>query len=262
MGVNYDFSGYVTKNDLKCSDGRTIRKGAFKGCDGKKVPLVYQHQHFDIDNVLGHMILEEREDGVYGKGYFNDTEKALKAKAQVNHGDLTHLSIYANQLKQDHGDVLHGVIREVSLVLAGANPGAVIDFPIIAHSGEMVEDEGVFYLPDDISISHAEEEKKEPEEKEPEKKEEDGKEESKETIQQIFDSMNEKQKKVTYFMIGQAMKDAKTGNDTKVHEHSYCYHGRQRKNGIYHRPSYHFKQRYDACWLYRQKRTAAISQLS
>ena len=219
MGANYDFSGYVTKNDLKCSDGRTIRKGAFKGCDGKRVPLVYQHQHYEIDNVLGHMILEEREDGVYGKGYFNDTEKAINAKKQVNHGDLTHLSIYANQLKQDHGDVLHGVIREVSLVLAGANPGAVIDFPIIAHSGEMVEDEGIFYLPDDISITHADEEEKkeEPKEEKPaeDEKEPEEKKEGKETIQQIFDSMTEKQKKVCCFMIGEAMRDAKAGNDKK-----------------------------------------------
>ena len=147
MGVNYDFCGYVTKNDLKCSDGRTIRKDAFAGDDGKRVPLVYQHQHFDPENVLGHMELENKEDGVYGYGYFNNTPKAQLTKEQVLHGDLTHMSIYANQLTQDHGNVLHGAIREVSLVLAGANPGALIDFPIIAHSGEEVEDEAIFWLP-------------------------------------------------------------------------------------------------------------------
>ena len=120
MGVNYDFSGYATKNDLKCSDGRTIRKNAFKDCDGQTVPLVWQHQHNDIDNVLGHALLENREDGVYCYGFFNDDEAGQKAKKRVNNGDITHMSIYANQLKQDHGNVLHGMIREVSLVLAGA----------------------------------------------------------------------------------------------------------------------------------------------
>ena len=141
MGVKYDFSGYATKNDLRCSDGRTIRKNAFKDCDGKQVPLVWQHQHNEVRNVLGHALLENREDGVYCYGSFNNSEEGQDAKLRVQNGDITHMSIYANQLTQDHGNVLHGVIREVSLVLAGANPGALIDYPILAHSGELIEDE-------------------------------------------------------------------------------------------------------------------------
>ena len=219
MGVNYDFCGYVTKNDLKCSDGRTIRKDAFADDDGKRVPLVYQHQHFDPENVLGHMILENKDDGVYGYGYFNGTPKAQLTKEQVLHGDLTHMSIYANQLKQDHGNVLHGAIREVSLVLAGANPGAVIDFPILAHSGEEIEDEAIFWLPDndEISLYHAEKEEEEMEDSEkktveekdaPEEEEKKG-----ETVKEVFDTLNEKQKKVVYYMIGQALQDAKQDTD-------------------------------------------------
>ena len=215
MGVNYDFCGYVTKNDLKCSDGRTIRKDAFAGDDGKRVPLVYQHQHFDPENVLGHMELENKEDGVYGYGYFNNTPKAQLTKEQVLHGDLTHMSIYANQLTQDHGNVLHGAIREVSLVLAGANPGALIDFPIIAHSGEEVEDEAIFWLPDNdvISLNHADkEEEKEVDEEKKAPEEEDAK---KETVQDVFDTLNEKQKKVVYYMIGQALQNNKTDDESE-----------------------------------------------
>lgn len=221
MGVNYDFSGYATKNDLKCSDGRTIRKNAFKDCDGQTVPLVWQHQHNDIDNVLGHALLENREDGVYCYGFFNDDEAGQKAKKRVNNGDITHMSIYANQLKQDHGNVLHGMIREVSLVLAGANPGALIDFPILAHSGEELEDEAIIYLDDadSISLFHAEEEEAEETEEEvvehadkeddmdEDKKKEEQEEEKGETIQDVFDTLNEKQKKVVYYMIGQALQD-------------------------------------------------------
>ena len=215
MGVNYDFCGYVTKNDLKCSDGRTIRKDAFAGDDGKRVPLVYQHQHFDPENVLGHMELENKEDGVYGYGYFNNTPKAQLTKEQVLHGDLTHMSIYANQLTQDHGNVLHGAIREVSLVLAGANPGALIDFPIIAHSGEEVEDEAIFWLPDNdvISLNHADkEEEKEVDEEKKAPEEEDAK---KETVQDVFNTLNEKQKKVVYYMIGQALQNNKTDDESE-----------------------------------------------
>ena len=220
MGVKYDFSGYVTKNDLKCSDGRTIRKNAFKDCDGLVVPLVWQHQHNDPINVLGHCLLENRDDGVYGYGTCNDTESGRQAKALVQNGDITHMSIYANQLKQDHGNVLHGMIREVSLVLAGANPGALIDFPILAHSGEELEDEAIIYLEDDdvIALHHADEEtKKKPEEEEemaedkkPEKEEEQKK---GETVQDVFNTLNEKQKKVVYYMIGQALQDKKDAED-------------------------------------------------
>lgn len=219
MGVKYDFSGYATKNDLKCSDGRTIRKNAFKDCDGMRVPLVWQHQHNEVSNVLGHALLENREDGVYCYGVFNDSENGREAKIRVQNGDITHMSIYANQLTQDHGNVLHGVIREVSLVLSGANPGALIDNLVIAHSGEEIEDEAIIYLPDEdvISLYHADEEEKpkkeeekvEEEKKEPEQKEPEKKEESKETVKDVFDTLNEKQKKVVYFMIGQALQDQK-----------------------------------------------------
>ena len=229
MGVKYDFSGYATKNDLKCSDGRTIRKNAFKDCDGLTVPIVWQHQHDEITNVLGHALLENREDGVYCYGSFNESEGGREAKLRVNNGDIKHLSIYANQLKQDHGNVLHGVIREVSLVLAGANPGALIDYPVLAHSGEEIEDEAVIYLPDDNSISlyHKDEEKEEEkveEEKKEEQKEEkkevkeEPKEDSKETIKDIFETLNEKQKKVVYYMIGQALEQQKAGKDDEDEE--------------------------------------------
>ena len=143
---NYDFSGWATRNDIKCADGLTIRQDAFADCDGIKVPLVYMHNHQDPENVLGHAILENRKDGVYCYGSFNDTEKGAYAKALVAHGDITSLSIYANQLQKKGTDVLHGVIREVSLVLAGANPGATIDFPVLQHSDgsyEDIEDEAV-----------------------------------------------------------------------------------------------------------------------
>ena len=127
MGAEYDFSGWATYNDVRCSDGRTIRRDAFKGNDGQIVPLVWNHQHNDPFNVLGHALLKNHPQGVRTYFKFNDTEQGQNAKALVDHGDITALSIYANQLKQNGGDVLHGNIREVSLVLAGANPEAVID---------------------------------------------------------------------------------------------------------------------------------------
>ena len=133
----YDFSGWATRNDLLCSDGRTIRKDAFKHCDGKTVPLVWNHNHSDPDNVLGHALLENRNEGVYAYCSFNNTENAKNIKEAVRHGDVRSLSIFANQLKQAGSDVIHGAIREVSLVLAGANPGAFID-SVMAH-GDGVE---------------------------------------------------------------------------------------------------------------------------
>lgn len=151
----YDFSGWATKNNLKCSDGRTIMKDAFKHNDGQTVPLVWNHQHNDPLNVLGHALLENRESGVYAYCTFNDTEAGKNAKTLVEHGDVTALSIYANQLKQKGGNVEHGVIREVSLVLAGANPGAFID-SILRH-GETSDEEGVIYTGEEIALYHAEE---------------------------------------------------------------------------------------------------------
>ena len=155
--TDYDFSGWATRNDITCADGLTIRQDAFKDCDGKEVPLVYMHDHKEVDNVLGHALLENREDGVYCYGKFNeDTDQGLKAKALVAHGDLTSLSIYANQLVKRGSDVLHGAIREVSLVLAGANPGATIDFPVLSHSDgsyEDVEDEAIISYRQPLAMS-------------------------------------------------------------------------------------------------------------
>ena len=198
MSKKYDFSGWATKNNLRCSDGRTILKDAFKHNDGQTVPLVWNHQHNDPLNVLGHALLENRDSGVYAYCTFNDTEAGKNAKMLVEHGDVTALSIYANQLKQKGGNVEHGVIREVSLVLAGANPGAFID-SILRH-GEASEEEGVIYTGEELVLSHAEEEPKEM--KEEDKKVEDKKDK---TVQDVVDSMSEEQRNVMYALIGQAL---------------------------------------------------------
>ena len=197
--MKYDFSGWATKNNLKCSDGRTIMRDAFKGNDGQTVPLVWNHQHNDPLNVLGHAILENRENGVYAYCKFNDTEAGKNAKMLVEHGDVKALSIYANQLKQKGGNVEHGVIREVSLVLAGANPGAFID-SILRH-GETSDEEGVIYTGEEIELFHADEKVQNEDVKE-EKEVSDNKEK---TVQDVIDSMTEEQKNVMYALIGQAL---------------------------------------------------------
>ena len=215
---DFDFSGWATRNDLKCSDGRTIKKDAFIECDGKVVPLVWNHLHNDPTNVLGHALLENREEGVYTYGTFNDTPAGKNAKELVTHGDVTSLSIYANRLKQNGGDVLHGVIREVSLVLVGANPGASID-AVLEHGDygdDYSEEEAIIYTGEDITfgktdeIEHSEE-KKEEEKVEETKELEHAEEEKKddETVQDVIDSMNDKQKKVMYALIGAALEDGK-----------------------------------------------------
>ena len=155
----FDFSGWATRNNLKCSDGRTILKDAFKENDGQTVPLVWNHRHNEPYNVLGHALLENRDDGVYAYCTLNDTESGKNAKLLVEHGDVSALSIYANQLKQQGANVLHGAIREVSLVLAGANPGAFID-SVLAH-GEESEEEGIIYTGEPLSLSHSDEKKEE-----------------------------------------------------------------------------------------------------
>ena len=198
--MKYDFSGWATKNNLKCSDGRTILRDAFKHNDGQTVPLVWNHQHNDPLNVLGHALLENRDSGVYAYCKFNETEAGKNAKMLVEHGDVTALSIYANQLKQKGGNVEHGVIREVSLVLAGANPGAFID-SILRH-GEASDEEGVIYTGENIELAHAEEKKEE------EKEVADNKER---TVQDVVDSMTEEQRNVMYALIGQALE----GSDVK-----------------------------------------------
>lgn len=194
----YDFSGWATKNDLKCSDGRIIRRDAFKDNDGQTVPLVWNHQHNDPLNVLGHALLENRAEGVYAYCKFNDTPAGQNAKMLVEHGDVSALSIYANRLRQDSCNVTHGVIREVSLVLAGANPGAFID-SIIRH-GESSDDEAVIYTGEQLSLEHAEKEDNM----------DDNKQEK--TVQDVVDSMTEEQRNVMYALIGQALEDMKHGD--------------------------------------------------
>lgn len=200
----FDFSGWATRNNLKCSDGRTILKDAFKSNNGQTVPLVWNHQHNDPLNVLGHALLENRDDGVYAYCKFNETESGRNAKLLVEHGDVSALSIYANQLKQQGHNVLHGAIRELSLVLAGANPGAFID-SVIRH-GDVSDEEAIIYTGENISMYHAEEKKEdEPVEKEKEKNEE--------TVADVFDTLNEKQKTVVYAMIGQALEEKEEADE-------------------------------------------------
>ena len=201
----FDFSGWATRNNLKCSDGRTIRKDAFKDNNGQKVPLVWNHQHNEPFNILGHALLENREEGVYAYCTFNDTEAGQNAKQLVEHGDVSALSIYANQLKQHGGDVIHGSIREVSLVLAGANPGAFID-SIICH-GEESEEEAIIYTGEDISLSHADNEEMKEEKPMEDTKKVENKNDNK-TVKDVFDTLTEEQKTVVYALIGQALESA------------------------------------------------------
>lgn len=196
----YDFSGWATRNDIRCSDGRTIRRGAFAEQDGTTVPLVWNHNHADADNVLGHAILENRDQGVYAYCFFNNTKQGNNAKELVTHGDICSLSIFANQLKQNGGDVIHGAIREVSLVLAGANPGAKIE-NIMAH-GDNSEEEAIIYNDsDEINLAHSEEK---------EKMEEENKEK---TVKDVIDSMTEEQRNVMYALIGEAIESTKGESD-------------------------------------------------
>ena len=201
----YDFGGWATRNDIKCSDGRTIRKNAFIDNDGKTVPLVWNHSHNDPANVLGHALLENRDQGVYAYCKFNNTELAQNAKELVKHGDVTELSIYANQLKQNGGDVLHGAIREVSLVLAGANPGAFID-SIMMH-GEESDEEAIIYTGESISLSHADTSTNENKPVESKKEEKGGTMNKDKTIKEVLDELTEEQKNVVYALIGQALED-------------------------------------------------------
>ena len=218
----YDFSGWATRNDLLCGDGRTIRKNAFKDNDGVTVPLIWNHEHNDPNAVLGHALLENRDSGVYAYGVFNDTEQGQHAKALVQNGDVRSLSIWANKLKQIGDDVVHGNIRELSLVLAGANPGAYIDFAI-AHS----EDEGESFIAsydENIVIYHSAEPKEEPKKeekmadvKEPLVHPED--ENSEETIEDILNTLSEKQMNAVYAVVGAALEDG-DDEDEEDMEHS------------------------------------------
>jgi hypothetical protein len=198
----FDFSGYATKVDLKCGDGRVIRKDAFKHHDGQKVPLVWQHIHNDPTNILGHAVLENRDDGVYAYCKFNDTDAGKNAKIFVEHGDITALSIHANQLKQKGNDVLHGMIREVSLVLAGANPGAFIDNLSIKHGDGSYETdvtEAIIFSGEKISLTDLEHA--------------DTKDGGEKTVKDIFDTFNDEQKDVVYAMISQALEHGDTDGE-------------------------------------------------
>ena len=212
----FDFSGWATRNNLKCSDGRTIRKDAFKDNNGQKVPLVWNHQHNEPFNVLGHALLENREEGVYAYCAFNDTEAGQNAKRLVEHGDVSALSIYANQLKQHGGDVIHGSIREVSLVLAGANPGAFID-SIICH-GEESDEEAIIYTGEDISLSHADNEEIKEEKPMEDTKKVENKTDNK-TVKDVFDTLTEEQKTVVYALIGQALESAGKVDDNDENDY-------------------------------------------
>jgi len=231
--MKFDFSGYATKNDLKCSDGRVIRRDAFKHNDGATVPLVWQHSHAEPTNVLGHAILENRADGVYAYCVVNGSTAGIHAKELVQHGDISALSIYANNLKQNGGDVLHGAIREVSLVLTGANPGALIDNISFQHSDGSIDestDEAIIYSGEEItmfnenSVTHAAAPaapaaKTAPPAADP-------------TVQEVFDSLNEEQKNVVYYMIGAALDEATTNNDAALQQ-AYNDGGEEMKHNIF-----------------------------
>lgn len=222
MSSNYDFSGWATRNDIECADGLTIRQDAFADCDGVSVPLVYMHDHKDPTNVLGHAMLENREDGVYCYGSFNDTDQGQMAKALVAHGDITSLSIFANQLAKRGKDVLHGVIREVSLVLAGANPGATIDFPVLQHSDgsyEELETEAIISYKQPLSISdevmHMLDEDYDDDEYLEHADDEDNEEDSSDdpTVEEVMDTLDDDQQKLLEGMMSiayeQGYSDAK-----------------------------------------------------
>ena len=217
MGAKkYDFSGWATRNDIECADGRIIRRDAFAAQDGEKVPLVYAHIHDDIHDVLGHAILENRKEGVYMYGYLNNTESGQFAKEAIAHGDLDHLSIYANHLKQSGPNVIHGVIREVSLVTAGANPLAYIDVPIMHGEEQNLDDfSGTFYMPDDFKITLRHDDMKEDNEEDTEMGDE-------RTVKDVYDEMDEEQKKVVDYLVTAALNaDADEDEDDYEDEEDY-----------------------------------------
>ena len=220
---DYDFCGWATKNNLRCSDGRTIMKDAFKHMDGKVVPLVWNHKHDGVIDVLGHALLENRDEGVYAYGTFNDTESGQTAKLLVQHGDVDALSIYANNLKQNMSNVIHGDIREVSLVLAGANPGAFIE-SVIKH-GEESEEEARIFTGEYISledenpksdIEHSEENSKKEDvsmSENEETKKDSTEDSNEETVEDVLNTLNEKQEKVVNYIVGLALEEGSNKTD-------------------------------------------------
>ena len=227
MSMKSDFSGYATKNDIRCSDGRIIRNGAFEDCDGSTVPLVFQHDHTSPSNLLGNVVLENRNDGVYCYGYFNDSEEAQNAKEAVRHGDINALSIYANHVKQTGNNVVHGSIKEVSLVLAGANPGAFIDNVTIAHGDSIdeLEDEVIIYNGETIAhgdfagdpsevfdfgeVEHADESDDEPA---------DDTDDDEPDVAAVVDSLTDEQKEVVYGLVGMALQSNSPEEDEEVED--------------------------------------------
>ena len=239
MEHNYDFSGWATKNDLKCSDGRTIRHNAFKDCDGVEVPLVWNHSHGEPENVLGHALLKNMDEGVYCYGTFNDTSSGQVAKVLVQHGDIKALSIYANQLKQIATDVVHGVIREVSLVHAGANPGAYID-TVIAHADD-TDEEAIIYTGEPLTLFHADEKSEEnkdskdskdekPEEKKDGEKSDEKKSDDK-TVEEIVNGMSEEEQNVLYALLGQAL--GESGEDDSKKENEDSKEDKEMKHNVF-----------------------------
>ena len=213
--TGYDFCGWATRNDLRCSDGRTIRRDAFAHQDGAKVPLVWGHNHDTPEAVLGHGFLENRPEGVFFYGYFNDSELAQAAKKDVAHGDVTSLSIWANHLKEKAGDVLHGSIKEVSLVLAGANVGAQITYPVVVHGedAETIMDEAYIYVGEEYGLQFAHADKDDGEEKEDGEMAKEDK-----TIQDVLDTMNEEQLQVLSYLVAKAADEAAAGEDEEEEE--------------------------------------------
>ena len=212
MSDKFDFSGWATRNDLLCTDGRTIRKNAFKNNDGRIVPLVWNHQHNDPNNVLGHALLENRDEGVYAYCTLNDSESGQTAKELVKHGDVRSLSIYANQLTETGGNVLHGTIRELSLVLAGANPGAFID-SVMTHGADS-EDGMIIGYDENITLYHSADNEDKKEINVDEKK----KNEKEKTVGDVIETMNEEQKNVMYALIAQALEDSKNNDEQEEKE--------------------------------------------
>lgn len=216
----FDFSGWVTVNNVLCSDGRTIMPDAFAHNDGMEVPLVWNHQHNDVFNILGKVLLENKPKGVYGYGYLNDTVQGQNAREQLQHGDIKRLSIYANHLKQNGGNVTYGDIKEVSLVVGGANPGAFIDSVTLAHSADVPEEEGIVYTDETLELYHADDEKKNEEDKE---SADDSKKKDKETaddktVKDVFDTLNEEQKNVVYALVGMALEEGGSDDDEEEDE--------------------------------------------
>ena len=212
MPTGYDFCGWASKNDLLCSDGRTIRRGAFAGDDGKKVPMVYQHQHTSINNVLGHAILENRDEGMYAYCYLNQNDNGKMAKELIRHGDICAMSIYANKLKQIGNDVIHGEIKEVSLVLAAANPGAAIESVVLEHSDGSTEEEAIIYSGEDTQyevLSHADTSTQTSTDK---------------TVNDILNGMSEAKKNVLYYMLAKVSETDEEAEDDDVIEDSDIRH--------------------------------------